>query len=514
MVRLPISISARTCLFCLGLIHMALFLQGAKVPNILLIVSEDNGPELGCYGDRYARTPNLDRLASQGLQFNRAYVPQAGCSQSRASFLTGLYPHQHGQIGLATWNFRLYRKDTANLPRQLKAAGYRTGLIGKLHINPAEAFPFDIHEIPSANFQREHLADYARHAEAFMRADESPFFLSVNYPDPHDPWLRQVDGLPRNPQTGSEVRAMPYMGIDPPDAREMIADYYNCLSRMDTLVGDLLKALDDCGKARDTLVVYFGDHGADMWRGKRTCYEGGLRIPLLVRWPGQIVPQMREELVSTIDLLPTLLAAARAHPVEDVPGRAWQPLFKPGHVSWRSHLFAEYHMHAANNFFPQRVVVDQRFKLIENLLPGEVHPDFALTLRKMAGEVRLASPQASLDYLKVIDEAPPNIREAYQRMRQPPRYELYDLFADPYEFTNLAEDTHHREIFLTLKQTLHSWRVQSDDPLLKSENVARLKAEVHGVPNKKAAKQQAWKYPQYFFPTITPSHAAPLDPGS
>ena len=92
MVRFPISISARTYLFFLGLFHMALFLQSAKVPNILLIVSEDNGPELGCYGDRYARTQKLDRLASQGLQFKRSYVPQACCSQSRASFLTGLYP--------------------------------------------------------------------------------------------------------------------------------------------------------------------------------------------------------------------------------------------------------------------------------------------------------------------------------------------------------------------------------------------------------------------------------------
>ena len=87
----------------------------------MLIVSEDNGPELGCYGDPYARTPNLDRLAAEGVRFNRAFVAQAGCSQSRASFLTGLYPHQHGQIGLATWGFRMYREDTPNLPRSLKA---------------------------------------------------------------------------------------------------------------------------------------------------------------------------------------------------------------------------------------------------------------------------------------------------------------------------------------------------------------------------------------------------------
>ena len=93
----------------------------AQQPNILLIVSEDNGPELGCYGDRFARTPHLDRLADEGILFSRAYVPQAGCSQSRASFLTGLYPHQHGQIGLATWGFRMYTERTnAKSASQLK----------------------------------------------------------------------------------------------------------------------------------------------------------------------------------------------------------------------------------------------------------------------------------------------------------------------------------------------------------------------------------------------------------
>ena len=145
-------------------------------PNILLIVSEDNGPELGCYGDPYARTPHLDRLADEGIRFRRAYVPQAGCSQSRASFLTGLYPHQHGQIGLATWGFRMYRDDTANLPRDLKGAGYRTGIIGKLHINPASAFPFDLHEIDSGNFARNHLSDYSRIADVFINAGDEPFF--------------------------------------------------------------------------------------------------------------------------------------------------------------------------------------------------------------------------------------------------------------------------------------------------------------------------------------------------
>ena len=96
-------------------------------PNILLIVSEDNGPAMGCYGEPHVQTPTLDRLAAEGVRFERAYVTQAGCSQSRASFLTGLYPHQNGQIGLATWGFQMYREDTPNVVRSLNEAGYRTG---------------------------------------------------------------------------------------------------------------------------------------------------------------------------------------------------------------------------------------------------------------------------------------------------------------------------------------------------------------------------------------------------
>src|SRR5690606_21480589 len=129
-------------------------------PNILFIVSEDNGPELSCYGAPVS-TPYLDNLAKEGVLFENAYVPQAGCSPSRAAFLTGLYPHQNGQIGLATWKYHMYDKDIPNLVNHLKMGGYRTGMLGKLHINPKEAFDFDWWEITGANFQRKDLDRYA-----------------------------------------------------------------------------------------------------------------------------------------------------------------------------------------------------------------------------------------------------------------------------------------------------------------------------------------------------------------
>ena len=121
-------------------------LSEAKTPNILLIVSEDNGPEIGSYGTEI-ETPNLDELAASGTLFENAYVPQAGCSQSRAAFLTGLYPHQNGQIGLATWNYEMFSEKIPNIINSLSEGGYRTGIIGKLHVKPKSAFKFDFQAI-------------------------------------------------------------------------------------------------------------------------------------------------------------------------------------------------------------------------------------------------------------------------------------------------------------------------------------------------------------------------------
>lgn len=486
----------RPCLLALAFLLMASGTQAG--PNVLLIVSEDNGPEIGCYGDRYARTPYLDQLADEGLLFRNAYVPQAGCSQSRASFLTGLYPHQHGQIGLATWGFRLYREDTPNLPRSLKAVGYRTGIIGKLHINPALAFPFDFHEITSSNFKRSDLGAYAKHAEAFINAGDSPFFLSVNYPDAHDPWIGQVDGLPGKLQQKNDIHVMDYMGIDPPALREMVADYYNCISRLDSLIGDLLQVLERSGKADNTIVIYIGDHGADMLRGKRTCYEGGLRIPMLIRWPGRITPQQRDEFVSTLDLMPTLLDACSAAAVEGLPGAALQPLFRPGTPSWRPHFCAEYHTHATiANYFPQRSIRGARYKLIESLLPGSIHPDYADTIRKLDGDHAGRESDEVLDIPAAIASAPAEIRNAYALMRSPPRYQLYDLQQDPHEFRNLADSAEHAEVLSDMKSRLHQWREATADPLLDSENLKRLTAEVRSVKKKSAARKYTWKYPDY-----------------
>ncbi len=463
----------------------------AANPNILLIVSEDNGPELGCYGEPSVKTPVLDQLAAGGVRFQHAYVPQSGCSQSRAAFLTGLYPHQNGQIGLATWKFRMYREDTPNIVRSLKAAGYRTGIIGKLHVNPASAFPFDFKRIPSSNFSRKQLGDYAKHAGAFFTASPKPFFLSVNYPDAHRPFINRIAGLPEHPLGAGDVKPLAYFGLDTPELREQTAAYYNCMSRLDTLVGDLLEALRRSGKADNTLIVYIGDHGADMLRGKRTSYEGGVRIPMILSWPGHVSGgQVRRELVSTLDIMPTFLDAVGAHSVEGLAGLSLLPLLQERKTQWRRYLFTEYHTHSAHNFYPQRTVRNARYKLIHNLLPGQNNPGYDFTLKRFFK-----------DMPKTIESAPDDIRTAYRRMKTPPAYELYDLETDPHEFRDLAAHAEHAELLATLKERLAEWRTQTNDPLLNPENLKRLKAEVDAcIINGEARKDQLQlSYPDYFF---------------
>ena len=467
----------------------------AQRPNILLIVSEDNGPELGCYGDPFVRTPVLDKLAAEGVRFQNAYVPQAGCSQSRAALLTGLYPHQNGQIGLATWKFRMYRPDTPNLVRSLKQAGYRTGIIGKLHINPASAFPFDVHEVSSANFSRKKLSNYAKHAKEFMNDGREPFFLSVNYPDAHRPFTSQVRGLPEDPLTGDDVKPLAYFGLDTPQLRQDTADYYNCMSRLDSLIGDLLDDLQRSEKADNTIVVYMGDHGADLLRGKRTSYEGGVRIPLIVRWPGNATPDLvRQELVSTLDLMPTLLEVSEAKSVADLPGRSLLPLLNriqpDTGIKWRRYLFTEYHLHSAHNFYPQRTVRDGQYKLIRNLMPGQENPGYGFTLNRFFAGLP-----------DTIDSSAERIRSSYHRMRIPPEFELYDLKNDPHEFHDLATNADYSDVLAGLKKQLVAWRTQTRDPLLVPGNLRRLKAEVDAcVVDGKASKSKlTLTYPDFFF---------------
>ncbi|MCA9109170.1 MAG: sulfatase [Planctomycetaceae bacterium] len=442
----------------------------ADRPNVLLIVSEDNGPELGCYGDPYARTPNLDRLAAAGVRFENAFVPYSVCSPSRACFLTGLYPHQNGQIGLATHKFAMYDAETPNLASILRDHGYRTGLIGKLHVNPESAFPFDFRAIPSANFNRKQSVDeYAAEAARFFeQTGDSPWFLSVNFPDAHLPFLRQASGQPTQPLSAADVTPMPWVGMNSARIREQVANYYNCLARLDHGVGLLLAEFERSEQTRNTIVFYIGDHGAQFPRGKGSVYEGALRVPLIVRWPHVAEPgQIREDLVSTVDILPTVLCAAGIEVPENLPGYSLQPVLtgsKP--AKWREYIFGFTTGSFPRACFVQHAIRDQRYKLISSPCPGTENLDAGTYLDEQHQHF-VVSGATTEEQAMALDF----VQAALKRWSHPPRYELYDLKKDPNEWYNLATDPEYEAVKVRLISALRDLQKRTRDPFLDQANV-------------------------------------------
>jgi N-sulfoglucosamine sulfohydrolase len=246
--------------------------------------------------------------------------------------------------------------------------------------------------------------------------------------------------------------------------------------------------LEDSGKAKDTVVVYIGDHGADMLRGKRTSYEGGVKIPMIIRWPGMKDGQERKELVSTLDLFPTFCEIAETRSPQSLPGRSLKPLVCGEKPKWRKYLFTEYHVHSNHNPWPQRTVRDERYKLIYNPVAGEVNPGYDFTMSKKFFKASEAELMAA---------APEQVRSAYRIMKKPPLYELYDLRVDPFEFKNLVDDPAHAKTLGQLSATLGYWQKESGDALKFPELARKL---FFMIKNAGTAKRKALQYKAFMEP--------------
>ena len=447
--------------------------------NVLLITADDLGLQLSTYGDDVIETPNLDALAASGVQFEVAYVAQASCSPSRSAIFTGLYVHSNGQFGLTNASdFSLHpHLHDAMMPNILKRAGYRTGIIGKLHVRPEERFQWDLRSRVNAR----DVEAMAAAAEEFVSdGEEGPFFLMVNYTDPHayrerDPQTGEIvgdwtfmdrsEGIPETLVEPSEKTVLPFQRIDTPEQRKRVAGYYNEVRRVDIGVGQLLEVLEREGHSDDTLIILTGDHGPPFDRGKTTVYEGGLRVPFLVRWPGVSEPARSSAMVSTVDILPTILDATGVPPAVEMQGVSLRPVLENPEAHWRDYLFAEFHLHGPP-WFPRRAVRDDRYKLIHNLLAGTASPRPVID-----GDLGYVTSREER-----YDGTP--VRQAFDILANPPEFELYDLEQDPWEFRNLSEEPDHAETLKRLQTALKDWRSQTDDPLLDAEFVERMRHRV------------------------------------
>ena len=407
----------------------------ATQPNVILMTCHDLGRHLGCYGVETVHTPNIDSLAASGARFENAFCAAPQCSPSRAALATGRYPHQNGVMGLAhgsfRWDLNPGERHTAGLFRE---QGYKTHLFGLQHVTS---------EIERLGFDRIHnrapARDVASEVAAFLEsASARPFYAEINFFEPHRPY----DHGGVEPDDSKGVFVPPYLPQDEASYEELAA-LQGAVREMDRAVGRVLEALEDAGLSQNTLVLFTADHGIAMPRAKCTLYDAGIEVPLIIRWPDAIEKgRTSPELVSNVDVLPTLLEAAGAPIPENIQGRSFLPLLRGEPYESKDAVFAEKTFHSY--YDPRRCVRTTRFKLIRNFdasfgteVPGDIQQ----------GPIFRAHS------------------ELYSTMPAPP-VELYDLRDDPLEEDNLAGERDLSEVEVDLDARLWAWMEKTGDPLL------------------------------------------------
>ena len=436
--------------------------QAAAPPrqrNILLLISDDQGLDLGCYGVPI-KTPRLDRLAREGTRFAQGFAAVSSCSPSRAVINTGLYTHQNGMYGLQhDVHHQSLLDGIETLPAILRRAGYATALVGKKHVGPDSAFPYEAELVPERSGIRD-VRELAIAASSFIRStNDRPFFVTVAYSDPHraavdygnDRRWPGVKPVAYDPKSVPIPRHLP----DIPAVRGDLAEYYESLSRLDTGVGMILDDLAETGRADETLVIFLSDNGRPFGGAKTNLYDPGLHLPLIIRAPGA-TPGVNQAMVSWVDIAPTILDYAGVAPPTRYPlsGASLMPLLGKTGAAGRDAVFASHDFHEINQYYPMRSVRTHTHSYIANL----AHPlDYPI-----AGDVA-GSPS-----WKAIS-ADPSIRlgnrtqAAYLKR---PAEELYDLTRDPDEIVNVAGDPAYATVLADLRQRLLKMRTATRDPWL------------------------------------------------
>jgi N-sulfoglucosamine sulfohydrolase len=407
-------------------------------PNIVWIVGEDMGPELRCYGDKYAITPNLDRFAGEGARFTRAFTHAPVCAPSRSGLITGRYPTS---IGSHHMRSKLL-KPPATLTQRLRDAGYHVSWPGKTDFN------FDVPRASrgSTNNWRQQLPS-------------QPFFAYINLNTTHESQIRAAPAKfaenisrlkPEDRHDPGRATLPPYYP-DTAETRQDWARYYDLVTSVDYQVGEILQDIERLGIASRTIVFFFGDHGRGLPRGKRWVYDSGIHVPLIVRWPGEIKPgTVREDLVAFVDFAPTVLRLAGCAVASELDG---QVFLGPRRAADRKYIYAARdRMDEAYDRI--RCVRDLRYKYIRNF-----HPELPYAQR--------------IDYMEEM----PTTRvwrewNASGKLRGPQRLwfsktkppeELYDLERDPHEINNLANSSRHQHKLRELRSALDGWIAETGD---------------------------------------------------
>jgi len=402
-----------------------------KKPNILIIITHDTGRHLGCYG-RNVETPNLDKLADEGVLFTNFFCTAPQCSPSRASLLTGRYPHNHGLIGLTHRGFRLNINEPL-LPALLANAGYSTYLFGFQHESPD---PYSLGYQKVFKAKTNSCLDVTPHVLDFLaKKPKSPFFMMIGFSETHRPFP-EYDGPVDN------IKGLPYLP-DVEDIRRDLASLYMLVRRVDGKIGEILRAVDDAGLKDDTLIVFTTDHGAAFPGAKATLFDLGIEISMLMRGPGDFMGGKKiDTLLSNLDFAPTILDLCGIPIPREMQGRSMLPVIRGEADRLHDWIFVEQTYHAA--YDPIRGVRTERFKYIRSFenrpfwFPPNVDGGPSKEVARKLG---------------------------YFNKPRPPEM-LFDLHNDPWERRNLAADPRYADLLEKMRTILEDWMRETDDPLL------------------------------------------------
>ncbi len=460
--------------------------QAAERPNVLFITLDDmNRDSVGVFGAKIqGATPNIDRLASQGLRFEHGHVTIAICQPTRAVWMTGRYPHNSGALG-----FNPIKPGIPTLPETLRANGYYTGILGKTeHVVPSRKNAFVYHRDRSEMQNGRSQELYARFTSEFItkaHTTKQPFFLMVNTHDPHRPFdsrkpaskrLTAQDENPRdqkNPKKRNQRGdypapskiyqpqeiVVPKFLPDLPEIREEIAQYYSSVRRADDVVGRVLAELDKSGDAKNTLVMLKSDHGIAVPFAKTNVWRHSTITPWIVRWPGVVEAGSHdtEHLVAGVDFAPTILDALDMKPMEGMDGRSFLPILKGEKQMGRDFVFTHINTIASGRSYVMRSLQGKRYGLIWN---GWSDGKTTFRNESMSGLTWKAMVRAA--------ESDPAIAARVKHYSYRAPLEFYDYQTDPDALNNRIDDPEFQTTIQTYQDQLVDLMKSTKDPQFKN----------------------------------------------
>lgn len=403
--------------------------DGTK-PNILWIMLEDWSPDLSCYGTPLVHTPNIDKLAAEGIRYESAYTTSPVCSTSRSAMMTGFHQNYIGAHQHRTSDRKPLPYGIKPIPNLLEEAGYYTVIMagGKTDCN----FTLSKQLFMGKNWKE--------------RKEGQPFYAQMTFAATHRSFVRDA----QRPIDADQVKLPPYYP-DLPLVRRDWANGLETVQVVDRRVGALLQQLEDDGLADNTIVFLIGDHGRCHIRGKQFLYEAGVRVPLIVRWPKHIKPgSVSKELVSTLDICQTIVNIGGGKSAQELHG---EYLFGADLPKRKYVHFNRDKMDSTHD--AMRAVRTDRHKLIHNLMPERAYCQ--LNEYKERGYPVLAL----MNVLNMQGKLDP-VQARFMAAKKP-EFELYDLEKDPHELNNLADDPAHAEVKTELLAEINRWRKEVKD---------------------------------------------------